>query len=467
MPLDSSFVRLKQYIIESTGLHYYADKDAELETKVRNRMKRVGVKTTDGYYIYLTDAVRGPSEFDSLASDLTIGETHFYREAKVIEGLKNIIIPDLLLQNRDSRQIRIWSAGCATGEETYTVSIILKRYFPHAATGWDIQIIGTDMNRDFLARAREGIYSDWSFRETPSDIKRDCFTARAGKWQIRPEYRQGVSFQYHNLASHPFPSLLHNLFSFDLILCRNVMIYFDRDLAWNLVRRFKQSLRCRGWMVVGHADHTLEMTKEFQVVSTSGVSLYRKSDGQDPECSESALLFAFAVPPIEVYQAEMQTQPVDPPAVLAEEKPICVPVLVNSDQNQIIADMNVFLRLINQGDFPSALVLCEKLMETNRLDPNVYFFHALIKEHSGDYDLAEESLRKSIYLDRHFVLGHYHLGLFLQNRGELVKARKSFETVIRLLKDYRPGYRFPNADDMSAGQLKELTDFHIEVLERL
>src|SRR5205085_3181688 len=119
-------------------------------------------------------------------------------------------------------------------------------------------------NREFLARAREGRFEEWAFRSTPAELRRDCFVRSGNTWLVAPRFREGVSFQYHNLVTHPFPSLLNNLFAFDLILCRNVTIYFSTDIVRRIVDHFHHCLVEGGWLLVGHAEPNTESFRAFR-----------------------------------------------------------------------------------------------------------------------------------------------------------------------------------------------------------
>jgi len=246
---DVYYRNLKNYLIESTGLAYYLDKDSELAEKIAKRLEALNMSGCSAYLALLRDGQAGEAELDELVADLTIGETYFFRHEEQFDALRRTILPDIIRRNAPRRQIRIWSAGCATGAEAYSISILLRREFAGQLAGWDVSIVGTDINRRFLAQAREGHFGDWALRGTGEEIKSTCFLQSARSWRIRDEYREGIALQYHNLVKHPYPSLLHNLAAFDLILCRNVMIYFSHEVIQDCINRFWNSLVDGGWLL--------------------------------------------------------------------------------------------------------------------------------------------------------------------------------------------------------------------------
>ncbi|HLO75181.1 MAG TPA: protein-glutamate O-methyltransferase CheR, partial [Magnetospirillum sp.] len=248
---DPFFQRLKSLVIQNTGMAFYEDKDEDLARIVAARMGETGDTSCARYLDLISDQVRGREEMDALVAELTIGETYFFRHKEQFDALRDIILPEVLARNESVRRLRIWSAGCATGPEPYSVAILLKREFGARIAGWHVSIIGTDINQKFLARAREGRYDEWAFRATPDDVRRECFEPVGKQWVIKPEYKSGVTFQYHNLIKNRFPSLLDNLAGLDVIICRNVVIYFSRETVAGLVPCFHETLVDGGWLVMG------------------------------------------------------------------------------------------------------------------------------------------------------------------------------------------------------------------------
>lgn len=155
--------------------------------------------------------------------------------------------------------------------------------------GWHVSILGTDINQKFLARARDGRYDQWAFRATPENIRQECFVAVGKQWQIKPEYKAMVSFQYHNLTRNRFPSITDNIAAFDIIICRNVVIYFSRETVEALVPCFRESLTNGGWLVMGHAEPNMELFRSFRTVNCPGAVLYQRVDGEAPETPPPAL----------------------------------------------------------------------------------------------------------------------------------------------------------------------------------
>jgi chemotaxis protein methyltransferase CheR len=279
MELDPTYSQLKRHIIDATGLAYYLDKDAELITQLSRRMAALGIANCSTYLNLLRNGGAGEAEHDALAEGLTIGETSFFRHQEAFDAIRYRVFPELIERNRQHRRLRIWSAGCATGAEPYSLAILLRRDFGPQLADWDVTILGTDINREFLAQGQRGEFSDWAFRSACDDLKNACFVRSQQTWRIKDEYRRGVLFQYHNLVQHPFPSLINSLSAFDMVLCRNVMIYFDPAIVRRSVGRFYDCLVDGGWFVVGPTEPSVELFRAFQTVNAPGAVLYHKGPG--------------------------------------------------------------------------------------------------------------------------------------------------------------------------------------------
>ncbi len=484
---QAAFQQIKEFIAQNTGMVYYNDKEKDLAFKLNKRMQHIGVKNYRDYLALLNRPKEGTEEFDRLINTLTIGETHFYRDNNTFKGLKEVILPRVIAKNKHSRGLRIWSAGCASGEEAYSISILLRQEFPHLFPTWDITILGTDINRGFLARAIEARYGDWSFRETPGPIKASAFARKGKLFHLLPQYKMGVTFQYHNLVKNPFPSLVNNLVAFDIILCRNVIIYFKEPTIRTLLRRFRDTLTDEGWLIVGHADHNPLYFGDFTSFAFPGAFFYHKGAQVEefptfkpsPQYAPSRTPFPGVrkttrqgsppiFPKVSIPPAPPPAPPAppEPPAPLIQTAPPPSTAPLPESPPPGESPIDTLCKLTNAGRWDKALQLAQHIQKEDNLDPRAYFYGALVREQTGHTGEAESLLRKCIYLDRRFVPAHYHLGLLLQNKRNIKGARKSFENVLTLLEGLRDNHVFDCADGISTSQLKELTQFHLEVLRR-
>jgi chemotaxis protein methyltransferase CheR len=458
--LDPAYGQLKEYLIESTGLAYYSDKDSDLAERIGRRLIKLGLSGCESYLRLLKDEKHGSVELDELIAELTIGETYFFRYREQFDALRDTVLPEVIDRNRAIRRLRIWSAGCATGAEAYSIAILIRRELSESLAGWDVSIIGTDINRGFLGRAQTGDFEEWAFRSTTDEQRRACFRRAGDRWVINPEYKEGVAFQYHNLVQHPFPSLVNNLSSFDLILCRNAMIYFSRNIMRRLIEQFYDCLVDGGWLLVGHAEPSPDLFTGFQTVNAPGTTLFRKNLGFVPNISQ------IETPPpsswLEGARAVSKIRLTPPVETVTDPAPVPVENIIAQASPQP-SDVRL---LADQGQWEAAARCSEKLIETDGLNPRAHFYYSLVLEHMGLHAEAEGSLRRAVYLDRSFALAHYYLGLLLQKKGDRRGALRSFENVRTLLSNVNDELRFEDADEITTHDLMRLTETHLEVLGR-
>lgn len=454
---DPFFPRLKALVIETTGMAFYADKDEDLARIVLARMDELGIATCVRYLDLIADVSRGADEMDALVAELTIGETYFFRHKEQFDALRDTILPDVLARNEPFRRLRIWSAGCATGPEPYSLAIMLKREFGARIAGWHVSIVATDINQKFLARAREGRYDEWAFRATPDDVRKLCFEKIGRQWAIRNEYKSCVTFQYHNLIKNKFPSLVDNIAGFDIIICRNVVIYFSQETVQALVPCFRESLVEGGWLVMGHAEPNMELFRSFRSINAPGAVLYQRVDGPvaappPATCAPVVINPCVPLPPPDLPRRRMAMR--RPPTPTPAAKPPA-PLANGMVRARELADI---------GHWDEALAICDGVIATDALDARAHFFRALVLEQKGDLDGCETALRRAIYLDRQAVLPHYHLGLFLWRREEAQGAQRSFRNVLALLGRMPDDHAICDGDDLTAGQLRETVGMHLTLI---
>ncbi|HEY5313669.1 MAG TPA: protein-glutamate O-methyltransferase CheR [Pirellulales bacterium] len=469
---DPLYAELKRHIVEMTGLAYYLDKDIELASHIEHRLETRQISECGSYLEMLLGQSSGPAELDALIASLTNGETFFFRHQELFDALAGQVIPELIDRNRSRRQLRIWSAGCANGAEPYSLSILLEREFGPQLVGWDITIVGTDINRDFLLQGERGEFSEWSLRSIGDDLQASCFRRSDQIWTIDDAYRRGVQFRYHNLVQHPFPALIDEPSAFDLILCRNVMIYFAPPIIRRLVGQFHDCLVPGGWFAVGPAEPNVDLFRAFETVNAAGAVLYRRR--QRPAVANTASSQAApagalpATPLVEPGPRLRARLPRDQAqlSAMAHCRSMLAPAAARREPastfQQTLANAQLKLNL---GQSEAAADCCQRLMAAERLNPLVHFYDALVAEHRGRHGETERALRRAIYLDRDFVLAHYHLGLVLLRKQDVRGAQRSFRNVLALLERREAAEMFPDADGLTVGALRDLTDMQLEVLQ--
>jgi chemotaxis protein methyltransferase CheR len=438
---DPHYPQLKDYLITSSGLAYYRDHDEYFAELIGRRLCKVGADDCAAYSERLADGVTGRDELNNLIGDLTIGETYFFRDRQQFDAIRDVVIPAILDRNQSNKRLRIWSAGCANGAEPYSLAILLARELGHRLAGWDISILATDINRQSLADAREGRFQSWALRATPEAIKGECFSVEGSSWKIHEEYKKWVTFSPLNLADSSFRFPSRNTPPFDLILCRNVMIYFAPDAIHRLIRQFHQQLDEGGWFVAGAAEHSMNAFDCFDSVSVPGATVYRKAGHAK---AEPAILRA--------------AEPIPARAEAAPPRPPDSPVAVAPDP------IDELRRLADRGDWEKALACGSRLLALDGMNPVVHFYHALVLVSLSRTADAERSLRQAIYLDRNFLLAHYHLGITLAKGNQAGSAARSFRNVLRLAGSAADGQNLENGGGLTVAGLKAMAETHLRNL---
>ena len=468
------FPTLSDHIISSTGLVYYADRPEMLAQHIADRVAKRGLSSCREYWELLQDSSAGEYELDQLIEHLTIGETHFFRHRELFDALRDVALPDILKRNRATKRLRVWSAGCSTGPEAYSVSIVLRRDLQTSIDGWNVCILGTDINRPFLSQATEGRYEEWAFRGTSQDFRSECFEECDKFWRIAPQYQNGVSFQYHNLVRHPFPSLVHNLVAFDLILCRNVQIYFTPEVAQRIISQLAECLVPGGWLVVGHAENAGHMYDSFETVNCNGATLYQKSQSLVNRASIDAERMRHDTASSTVTQRPACSGIVAPKRAILNGSPSTCHRHVSSGIEKSKRPLQTLgpgseieqVRLLaDHGNANAALDLCQALTTKEPLNPVHYLYRALLLDQLQRQDEALSSLNKAIYLDRQFILAHYYIGMIQRRSADPVGAIKSFRNVLLLLEEREQSEHLADAEGMTISELGDLTRMHIETLE--
>ncbi|WP_456447457.1 CheR family methyltransferase [Thiolapillus sp.] len=266
---DRDFDRLRELVYQHTGIRMADNRRDLIYGRLSRRLRALGLHSFAAYCRLIEDG-QG-DELEAFTNAVTTNLTAFFREAHHFDYLGNELLPELLKKNRDSRRIRIWSAGCSTGEEAYTAAMILLENIPDIHN-WDVRILATDLDSDVLARASAGIYEQKNIRQVLGKRLQQWFQkgagANAGKARIQPSVRELVTFRKLNLMqTWPMRG------PFDLIFCRNVLIYFDKPTQKKLFERFAGILVNGGHLFIGHSESPMDLTDRFSLI---GQSIYQK-----------------------------------------------------------------------------------------------------------------------------------------------------------------------------------------------
>jgi len=486
--------RISEYVTGWLGLHYPKKRWRDLERIICHAAPELGFEDTDRCIDRLLSGQLAREQEEILAGHLTIGETYFFREQKSFDILENRILPDLIASRRGRDQrLRIWSAGCSTGEEPYSLAILLSRLIPDPR-GWKITILATDVNSRSLGKAVQGVYSDWSFRGLPQWIRQRYFTKMPdGRYELRHAIRRMVTFSILNLAEDNYPSLSTNTNAMDIILCRNVLMYFEPKQHRQVIRNFQRSLLEGGWLVVSPCETSPAFSACFETVMFPGAAFYKRNDqGGKPHA---------ALPPLPAGVADARFPslpvPVPAPKPLSPAPPRAQDTLKPPAQRTQLslyeealalyrqgsyeeaADMlsgllargeagagtqPVFGKAValmaqsqaNRGEIALALEWVEKAIAVDKLNAELYYLRATIFQEQEQIPKAMASLKQTIYLDQAFVMAYFALGMLTLQYGKPGEAGRHLENALALLGSRPADDPVSGAEGMTSARLTEI-----------
>ena len=505
----------KNYIARRGGL-YFKDHDLKnIEDVVIDRVKALGNTSVSDYYHYLTMSEKKEDELRELLNLLTINHTYFFRNEPHFKALKENVLPgiikrclssvncetlDLLKGANDKTRptIRIWSAGCSTGQEPYSVAILLKELIDDMSQ-WDVHILATDVSEQALSVARTGIYNDSSMRHVPEEYVEKYFdkiepsfeqnnpniSQTSVKYEIRSEIKDMVTFAYFNLMEESFPS------GFDIILCRNVVIYFDFETTFKVMDKMYSSLLGNGYLFIGYSESLQLMYGRFKMVCLDDAICYSKlrvrevpaqeklavsNDALDKALEEMSRKQAIAE-----LEAEFKDRPEDADrieSILAEaikfshlkdyEKALELTDAAIKINSKVI-DPYCFAAeiLLNQGRTEDAKERLKDALSINSLFAPAYYLLGCAYMEENNMDRAQESLKKAMFIEKDFLLAHFYMANLYRDQRSVEHAIREYRNTLKTLSGRSPGDIIAYSGGFSAVTLTSVCKDNIERLKEV
>jgi chemotaxis protein methyltransferase CheR len=500
--------RVAAVVRERAGLIFPEGRRADVEAAVRRAMAKRGIDDAAGLVPLLEDDA---ATRDALVAELTVGESYFQRDPDQFSFLAEHVIPRLLASRPPDRPVRVWSAGCAAGEEPYTVAML----FDELGAAVRAQIVGTDISRPRLADAQRGVYSEWALRSTPADVRGRYFRQRGRFFELSPRIRSRVDFRYLNLAEDRFPSLSAGIWGMDVILCRNVLIYFDATTVRAVAQRLIASLSTNGWLILGASDPAIGELVDCDVVMTDGGLAYRRpgaagrtdlrsgvgsaglpgahargagesitpdeampGPAAEPAAAghavgEPASVRDAAAPGSDDAAGASPTAPAgepdDAPVLEAFARrdfdAVCALADAAADRGMSAVAWVAWIRaLANRGQLEDARRAADRAVATHGATAELLYLMAVLLLQSGRPAEATVAARRALYLDRELVVAHLTLAAARQRAGDRSAARRALRNAATLLRRQPPESVVPAADGESAGRLAELVKVKLRLL---
>ena len=486
---------ISQHIARLLGLHF---PEKNQESMGRNVMKAaMDLKrntSPEEIHQWLQSQSLDKEEFDALARHLSIGETYFFRENTALELFIDRIIPWLINQSQQ-RQVRIWSAGCSSGEEPYSLAMLLREHVPDIDKR-PFQIIGTDINPQALNKARKGAYTPWSFRNTTDHYKKKYFTQQGKSFEIHDAIKKMVKFRQLNLAQTSYPSAETDTLHVDVIFCRNVLMYFLPEVAMQAARRFYDALHQNGWLITSQVELHEDYFSAFQRISFQGGVYYRKSKTQQvPEPvvrrenspgHPAAASKRSKRPDVPVNRAankpapaasHKRKNPTPKVSISSSSKgssisPDKAKTLYAETKYQACADYclqylekhplekeiaNLLIRsFANLGQLEQARIWAEKLLSLHPEDVGSLNLYATLLMEEDNHKLAEKVLIRALYVDPEYPAALFNMYSVLKSLGKEKMARKYFDNLQAAIREMADEDTIPGLESVTAGVLRNM-----------
>jgi chemotaxis protein methyltransferase CheR len=436
---DPPWSRLSELIAQKTGLNFPPERNSDLQRALSGAAGEFGFSDAVACADWLVSTRLTSAQLQVLAGHLTVGETYFFRDRPTFEALAEYIIPELGRSRWQDRRLRIWSAACCTGEEAYSLAILLQQRLP-AWRQWRITLLATDINERFLDKARKGVYGEWSFRDSPAGLKERYFTPTDNdRYMVNPDIQQLVRFARFNLVEDDFSQLLRTVGELDLILCRNVLMYFTPAQARRVVTNLRRVLRDDGWLAVAASEASQALLHGFAPASFPGTILYQKLAPPNEDIPPKN-------PPA---QAKIWIEPAPPPP----PAPATIDTKSPPEPEELASRARAFA---NQGQLNEALSWCDRWIGAAPLDSAARYLRAVVLQELGESQNARLALNQAIYLNPEFVLAHVTLGNLAKAGGHSKEAHKHFTNALALVRRVSPEELVPESDGLTARRLEEI-----------
>lgn len=490
---DDLWVQLRDALQDNLGLYFRDERLVDLKRGLSSAATEFGFYNSEECVRWLLSEPLNQTQIEILATHLSVGETYFFRDQPSFEILKNQVLPKIIkARAKKDPRIRIWSVGCSTGEEPYSIAMVLTELITNLCD-WNITILGTDIVPGYLQKATIGDYSQWSFRNIPKGIQEKFFTnVEKNRYTIKPKIKSMVTFLYHNLIKDAYPSVDNGTNAMDIIFCRNVLMYFKHQAACEVLTKLSQSLVEGGWLFSSPTDIiACPQFPELIPFPDTLTTLYRKKKMIIPplEKVETAVSYIPLEPVL--IQPEKEALPaqkiyVEDPEETLKSSPSCREIpfskakklyqqgfyepVLPAIKNHLLKNpndsqaMGLLARCYaNLGLLQEAQIWCGKALSIDKMNWEWWFLSGTIYQEQKLIQDAINSLKHALYLDMDNPLLHFSLGNLYRENSSDQDARRYFNNALMLLKRYDQNELIQETEGITAGRLSEWTKAFLPV----
>ncbi|MGV8120013.1 MAG: CheR family methyltransferase [Candidatus Xenobiia bacterium LiM19] len=456
---------ISSYISRKSGLVFREKNLSALKSSIEKRLVFFGFDDILQYYMYLKFSEEGQNEIKNLYNLITVNETEFFRDRHRLRALTEKIIPEILDKKISSTVINgtpplisIWSAGCSSGEEPYSIAISLNEH--RAQRFWyNIELLATDINTDVLSITLESIYDKRRMKNVDDRIKKKYFNENNGGFQLTDNIRKIINFRYHNLIDEPVPFSSQKLW--DIIVCQNVIIYFDKTTIEKLLEQFYHSLVDGGYLILGFSESLYGIPNLFTTIYYEKIALHqkitKKSVEMPPDKRRKPAKKSIPQTPQEVKEKKYSY---DEAAELFKNEDIdsaqeMVMKHLKEHQDDEQAHFLYGKILFEKGLYREAEFEFKICLALNSSEPLVHYFLGLVYYRQDQPDDVIRFLKKALYLDKENALARLHLADAYAMINDIQNAKREYENTIKCLKKYPPENTLPLSKEIKCGSIIE------------
>lgn len=484
MDEEKLFNPISERIKEIYGIAYKPRNQQTLFKNLQQAAQTLGRnQNLESILAWLLNPSLTTEEYVALAESLTIGETYFFREITGLKYLTENIIPKL--RKAGQNKLNIWSAGCSSGEEPYSLAIYLKEYL-NDLDAWDVRIVATDLSEQAINKAKQAIYRSWSFRGFPIHIQSKYFTKSDEGFMLNPEIKNMVEFYNLNLVKDLYPFQNDRNQFMDVIYCRNVLMYFSDDVTHEITKRFYSTLPSQGWFLTSQTELSLNYFKDFERekygdgfffqkggVKTENINPRNKVVHKIKSTLSNNRAQREKTKKVHANHAKTKHQKNDPSVSTAQVADVsrveklfaqkkyqeCIHFFeTEMHQKNYPAKANLIYAkaLANMQMYDKAIPVLKRLLEENKMNAEFYYFYATILSEKSDFARAEQMLVKALYLKPDYITARFSRFLVLQKLNELEKARKEGENLLMDLEALGDSDFVSDDKEITAGNIRQM-----------
>ena len=469
-------------ILNYSGIHLDETKCNSLSPVISQYLSKQNFNSFEKYYRFLLQNSYPVTEIRELIPYVTINETSFFRNPAQFTVLRDHVLPDITTERfNKTKNLKIWSAGCATGEEPYSIAITIREKLPFPDR-WDIEILATDIDYNVIKKAENGIYNRRALRNVSESLQKKYFSQVGNQYELNQNVRDMVTFREFNLKQAVFPTPEGG--NWDIIFCRNVIIYFDSEFTTQIVENFGRCLDEKGSLFLGHSETLLGISESFSVIDFGGTHIYKKENdviNKTPAAKlkqqSKSIRSEYANRNILSRKASKWNDVALTNGYLANDS------FVSKTKNPKNAnDLSIDAGTVDgktlvsyyltkgksaadAGNYASASESYQKVLEADPLCVEAHFFMALVSENLSEIDHAVEAYQKTIYIDESCVLAHFNLARLYRLAGNQQDAVREYRNTVRKLQQFSEDKEIKFSGGFSVRLINEICHQKLKQLE--